>query len=699
MLRCASFTFARLNIGRAIGALRCYQHKPTPSAAFIELEPRRETNQLDMKAIDPKYIRNFSIIAHIDHGKSTLADRLMEITGTLPKGQRHAQYLDKLQVERERGITVKAQNASLFVKYKGERYLLNLIDTPGHVDFTYEVSRSLAACQGCLLLVDCMQGIQAQTLANFHLAKDNGCKIIPVINKVDMDAADVNYVMDQLEDTLEFDREEVLLASGKSGIGTSDILAAVIERIPPPSAANDKPPRILLFDSWFDTYRGVICMVELFDGYVKKGWLFAFLIHEFVHIATKRVEIMSLNLFLLFFLLLFFFFFFFCLETGDIIESTQSREKYEVQDVGIMYPEEKSTSSLYAGQVGYLVCGMKKSVEAKIGDTFKTPNSSVVPLPGFKNPKPMVFSGIYPVESDEFEKLQAAIEKLTLNDSSVTMQKESSDALGLGFRCGFLGLLHMSVFHQRLEQEYNANVIGTPPTVPYEIVSDKDDKVTVVENPSQFPSPQFVKEYREPFVTSTIIAPTEYVGPLLSLCQERRGEQVEMTYLGPKRVLLKYLLPLNEIVVDFYDELKSVSSGYASFDYEPIGYRKSQIVKLDICLNGKPVDALATIVHKDHAEKVGRKLCLKLKDVIQRQLFVIAIQASIGSKVIARETVSAMRKDVTAKCYGGDITRKRKLLEKQKEGKKMMKKIGNIELSKEAFLSILSNNSVFTSNK
>eukprot|EP00002_Diphylleia_rotans_P029624 TRINITY_DN6042_c0_g1_i4.p1 TRINITY_DN6042_c0_g1~~TRINITY_DN6042_c0_g1_i4.p1 ORF type:complete len:620 (-),score=121.66 TRINITY_DN6042_c0_g1_i4:117-1976(-) len=573
MLRCASFTFARLNIGRAIGALRCYQHKPTPSAAFIELEPRRETNQLDMKAIDPKYIRNFSIIAHIDHGKSTLADRLMEITGTLPKGQRHAQYLDKLQVERERGITVKAQNASLFVKYKGERYLLNLIDTPGHVDFTYEVSRSLAACQGCLLLVDCMQGIQAQTLANFHLAKDNGCKIIPVINKVDMDAADVNYVMDQLEDTLEFDREEVLLASGKSGIGTSDILAAVIERIPPPSAANDKPPRILLFDSWFDTYRGVICMVELFDGYVKKG---------------------------------------------DIIESTQSREKYEVQDVGIMYPEEKSTSSLYAGQVGYLVCGMKKSVEAKIGDTFKTPNSSVVPLPGFKNPKPMVFSGIYPVESDEFEKLQAAIEKLTLNDSSVTMQKESSDALGLGFRCGFLGLLHMSVFHQRLEQEYNANVIGTPPTVPYEIVSDKDDKVTVVENPSQFPSPQFVKEYREPFVTSTIIAPTEYVGPLLSLCQERRGEQVEMTYLGPKRVLLKYLLPLNEIVVDFYDELKSVSSGYASFDYEPIGYRKSQIVKLDICLNGKPVDALATIVHKDHAEKVGRKLCLKLKDVIQR---------------------------------------------------------------------------------
>ncbi|MFA5074807.1 MAG: translation elongation factor 4 [Candidatus Babeliales bacterium] len=602
-----------------------------------------DIKNIDLKNFEQKNIRNFSIIAHIDHGKSTLADRLLEITGTISSRNKNEQFLDKLQVEKERGITVKAQTASLFYEYKNELYLLNLIDTPGHVDFSYEVSRSLYACQGALLLVDAVQGVQAQTMANFYLAFEQDLKIIPIINKIDMSTADPARITNELKNAFDIKPNEILLASAKTGQGIENIFQAIIERINAPAGDKDKPFRALLFDSWYDDYRGVICLIEVIDGSVQKG---------------------------------------------DKIVSFHSGLSYEILDIGLMYPEPFPKGALYTGQVGFIIAGMKTVKEACIGDTFYKIKQEVQPLPGFKPAKSMVFAGIYPVDNADFEEVRDSIEKLTLNDASVHVEKESSTALGLGFRCGFLGLLHMDVFKQRLEQEYNVSIIATTPTVLYKIVFT-DDSEMIIEKPSDFPDRVRIKEVLEPIINATIITPKEYLGSVLNLCQERRGEQSEMSYLDENRIILKYRMPLNEIIVDFYDKLKSLSSGYASFDYEQAGYQESDLVKMDILLNGKSVDALCVIVHKDKSYYVGRALVAKLKKVIPRQMFEVAIQAAIGAKVIARETVSALRKNVIAKCYGGDITRKRKLLEKQKEGKKKMKQLGNVQLPQEAFLTVL----------
>jgi len=598
---------------------------------------------IDTKKFLPQHIRNFSVIAHIDHGKSTLCDRLLEYTGTLSSHERHEQFLDKLQVEKERGITVKAQTASMIYSFEGQEYLLNLIDTPGHVDFSYEVSRSLYACQGALLLVDATQGVQAQTMAHFYQAFDQDLTIIPIINKIDMAAADPERVMLELEKLFDFDPTSVILASGKSGIGIDEILAAIIHRIPPPPAHPEKEFRALLFDSWYNEYKGVVCLIAVIDGKV---------------------------------------------ERGTNIRLAQSSVTYEVLELGIMYPEETPTESLCAGQVGYIITGMKTVREARVGDTVHEARSKVVLFPGFKPAKPMVFAGIYPIESTDFELLRDAIEKMLLNDASVTVEKKSSVALGLGFRCGFLGLLHMDVFKQRLEQEYHLSVIATAPSVRYKIVLTSEEQIEV-EQPSDFPEANLIKEILEPVIKATIILPKTYLGTIMELCQERRGTQDAMTYLTEDRLVLTYLLPLNEVASDFYDQLKSLSSGYASFDYEEAGYHAADLVKMDILLNGAPVDALSTIVHREHATRIGRSLVDKLRSVIPRQQFVVAIQAAIGAKIIARETISAYRKDVIAKCYGGDITRKKKLLEKQKEGKKRLKTVGSVEVPPEAFLSIL----------
>jgi len=597
----------------------------------------------DLKDFKPEQIRNFSIIAHIDHGKSTLADRLLETTGTISSRQKHEQVLDKLQVERERGITVKAQTATLLHKYKDQYYILNLIDTPGHVDFSYEVSRSLYACQGALLVVDAAQGVQAQTMANFFLAFEQDLTIIPLINKIDMANADPERIAKEMDKAFDIKRDEILLISAKVGIGIDELLSAIIDRIKPPSGDAEKPFKGLLFDSWFDEYRGVICLIEVIDGMLKKG---------------------------------------------DKITAASTGDEYEVLEIGLMYPEPLPMGALYTGQVGYLISGMKTVKEARVGDTFYHTKKPVPALPGFKPAKPMVFAGIYPVDTSDFELVRDAIEKLTLNDPSVHIEKESSVALGLGFRCGFLGLLHMDVFKQRLEQEYGVEIIVTSPSVPYRVVMLNGD-IETIENPSKFPDTVKILEVQEPVINATIITPKEYLGNLLKLCQDRRGVQSEMTYLDENRLVLKYKMPLNEIITDFYDKLKSVSAGYASFDYEIIGYEPADLVKMNILLNGKIVDALSIIVHEDKAFYVGRQLTQKLKEVIHRQMFEIAIQAAIGAKVIARESVSALRKNVTAKCYGGDITRKRKLLEKQKEGKKKMKQVGNVELPQEAFLTVL----------
>ncbi len=599
--------------------------------------------KIDLTQFPKERIRNFSIIAHVDHGKSTLADRLLEMTGTITSRQKQDQFLDKLQVEKERGITVKAQTASLFYEYKGEMYLLNLIDTPGHVDFSYEVSRSLYACQGVLLLVDAVQGIQAQTMANFYLAFEQGLEIIPVINKIDMAIADPDRIAKQMDSAFDVKKDEILLTSAKTGLGVDTLLPAIIERIPPPTGDKNKPFKGLLFDSWFDEYRGVICLIEIIDGSINKG---------------------------------------------DKIASIHSQRTYEVLDIGLMYPEPTPTGGLYTGQVGYLISGMKTVKEARIGDTFHHAKETVEALPGFRPAKPMVFAGIYPVDATDYPPLRDAIDKLTLNDPSVHVEKESSDALGFGFRCGFLGLLHMDVFRQRLSQEYDLEIITTSPTVPYKVLLT-DGTSVIVDNPSKFPDAGRISEVQEPIVKATIITPKEYMGGLLKLCQERRGIQQNMTYLDEYRVILTYLLPLNEIVTDFYDKLKSLSAGYASFDYEEADLVTSKLVKMNVLLNGNPVDALSVIVHRDKAHSVGKQLAEKLKEVIHRQLFEVAIQAAIGSKVIARETVRALRKNVTAKCYGGDISRKRKLLEKQKAGKKKMKQVGNVEIPQEAFLTIL----------
>jgi translation factor GUF1, mitochondrial len=603
-----------------------------------------DPKKIDLRNYAPERIRNFSIIAHIDHGKSTLADRLLEITGTLSTRHKHEQFLDKLQVEKERGITVKAQTASMFYTYKGADYLLNLIDTPGHVDFSYEVSRSLYACQGALLLVDAVQGVQAQTMANFYLAFDQDLTIVPIMNKIDMTNADTQRVSKEKKHLFDFNESEIIKASAKVGIGITDILDAVIERIPAPKSSLDEPLKALLFDSWFDSYKGVICLIAIKDGQVKKG---------------------------------------------DNIRLAQAGRDYEVLELGLMYPDQTPMDSLYAGQVGYIICGMKTVQEARVGETIHLAKKSVVPFPGFKPAKPMVFAGIFPIDSEEFELLRDSIEKLTLNDASVRVEKKNSAALGIGFRCGFLGLLHMDVFKQRLEQEYGLSVIITAPSVLYKVKLAHTGETLDVESPSDFPDPQKVEAIFEPVIDATILMPKEYLGAIIKLCQEKRGEQQSLEYLNEERIILKYRLPLNEVATDFYDQLKSLTSGYASLDYEEAGYQESDLVKMDILLNGKPVDALSVIVHRENSYNVGRTLAERLRKVIPRQLFEIVIQAAIGAKIVARESVAPLRKNVTAKCYGGDITRKRKLLEKQKEGKKKMKQVGTVEVPHEAFLSIL----------
>ncbi|XP_075705716.1 translation factor GUF1, mitochondrial [Rhinoderma darwinii] len=607
--------------------------------------------RIDVSEYDVEYIRNFSIIAHVDHGKSTLADRLLEITGCIPKAASNKQVLDKLQVERERGITVKAQTASLFYTYEGKKYLLNLIDTPGHVDFSYEVSRSLSACQGVLLVVDANEGIQAQTVANFFLAFEAQLSIIPVINKIDLKNADPERVEKQIEKMFDIPASDCIRISAKFGTNVERVLQEVVKRLPPPKIERGNPLKALLFDSTFDHYRGVIASIALFGGDVCKG---------------------------------------------NKIVSTHSGKCYEVNEVGILTPEEVPAEKLYAGQVGYLIAGMKDVQEAQIGDTLHLLKQPVEPLTGFKPAKPMVFAGMFPVDQSEYNNLKSALEKLTLNDSSVSVSRDSSAALGAGWRLGFLGLLHLEVFNQRLEQEYNASVIMTSPTVPYKAVlsSQKmikeygEEEITIV-NPSEFPDKSVVNKYLEPMILGTIISPDEYLGKIMSLCQTRRAEQTSFLYIDEHRIMMKYLFPLNEVVVDFYDHLKSLSSGYASFDYEDAGYQPADLVKMDILLNGRPVEELVTIAHREKAYEVGKAICERLRDSIPRQLFEIAVQASIGSRIIARETIKAFRKNVLAKCYGGDITRKMKLLKRQAEGKKKMRKIGNVEVPKDAFIRVL----------
>ncbi|KAK9925117.1 hypothetical protein M0R45_033456 [Rubus argutus] len=633
-----------------------YDHFGLSQSFCSHSRQNSKENAIDLSQFPTERIRNFSIIAHVDHGKSTLADRLLELTGTIKRGHGQPQYLDKLQVERERGITVKAQTATMFHKHhfhgadnnganEEPSFLLNLIDTPGHVDFSYEVSRSLAACQGALLVVDAAQGVQAQTVANFYLAFESNLAIIPVINKIDQPTADPDRVKAQLKSMFDLDASDALLTSAKTGQGLEHVLPAVIERIPPPPGNSDSPLRMLLLDSYYDEYKGVICHVAVVDGKLRKG---------------------------------------------DKISSAATGQAYDILDVGIMHPELTSTGVLHTGQVGYVVSGMRSTKEARIGDTLHHSKSIVLPLSGFKPAKHMVFSGLYPADGSDFEALNHAIERLTCNDASVSVARESSTALGLGFRCGFLGLLHMDVFHQRLEQEHGAHVISTIPTVPY-IYEYSDGSKVEVQNPATLVSnsKKQVTACWEPTVLATIIIPSEYVGAVITLCSERRGQQLEYSFMDSQRAFMKYRLPLREIVVDFYNELKSITSGYATFDYEDSEYQQSDMVKLDILLNGQPVDAMATIVHNLKAQRIGRELVEKLKKYIDRQMFEITIQAVIGTKVVARETISAMRKNVLAKCYGGDVSRKKKLLEKQKEGKKRMKRVGSIDIPQEAFHELL----------
>ncbi|XP_061541952.1 translation factor Guf1, mitochondrial isoform X11 [Phycodurus eques] len=635
---------------------RCWMNKlPVLSTNFkmqlLNLTTQNDKEVIDLSKFPVERIRNFCIIAHIDHGKSTLADRLLEMTGAIAKTDKNKQVLDKLQVERERGITVKAQTASLFYTHRGQRHLLNLIDTPGHVDFSYEVSRSIAACQGVLLIVDANQGIQAQTVANFYLAFEAQLTIIPVINKIDLKNADPERVESQIEKVFDIPREDSLRISAKIGTNVEKVLQAVVERIPPPAAIVHDPFKALVFDSNFDHYRGVVANVAVFAGHVKKG---------------------------------------------DKIVSAHLGKAYEVSELGLLRPEEHPTQKLFAGQVGYLVAGMKDVKEAQIGDTLYLQDQPVEALPGFKPAKAMVFAGMYPVDQSEYPGLRSAIERLTLNDSSVTVQRDSSLALGAGWRLGFLGLLHMEVFNQRLEQEYNASVIVTAPTVPYKAVLSSAkvikehgrEEITVV-NPAQFPDRSVVSKYLEPMVVGTILAPDTYTGKIMTLCLNRRGIQNNMVYVDDHRVMMKYLFPLNEIVVDFYDLLKSLSSGYASFDYENAGYQAADLIKMDILLNGRPVEELTIIVHRARAYSTGKAVCERLKDSIPRQMFEIAVQAAVGSQIIARETIKAYRKNVLAKCYGGDITRKMKLLKKQAEGKRKMRRIGNVEVPKDVFVNVL----------
>ncbi|MCX8034417.1 MAG: translation elongation factor 4 [Thermodesulfovibrio sp.] len=590
-----------------------------------------------------KNIRNFSIIAHIDHGKSTLADRLLEFTGAVNLGGKMGQILDSMDLEKERGITIKAHAVRLQYKADdGETYILNLIDTPGHVDFSYEVSRSLACCEGSLLVVDATQGVEAQTVANAYLAIDHNHEIIPVINKIDLPQSDPEKVKRQIEDILGIDSQEAILASAKEGIGTKEILEAVVKKIPPPKGDPNAPLRAMIFDSWFDNYLGVIILVRIFDGILRKG--------------------MKIRLF-----------------------ATQN--EYEIQRLGILTPFPKDIDALGAGEVGFIIAGIKNISDTKIGDTVTDAvNPSQLPLPGFREVKPMVFCGLYPTETHQYEELKTALEKLRLNDSSFFFEPETSAALGFGFRCGFLGLLHMEIIRERLEREFNLSLISTAPTVRYKII-EKSGEAYLIDNPSRMP--KFFESIEEPFMKVSIIVPENFVGDILKLCQERRGMQKEFSYITKDRILIVYEMPLSEILWDFYDKLKSLSKGYASMDYELLGYRPGNLVKLDILINGEQVDALSVIVHKDKAYYKGRAIVQKLREVIPRQLFEVVIQAAIGGKIIARESIAPLRKNVLAKCYGGDVTRKRKLLEKQKEGKKKMKQIGRVEIPQEAFLSVL----------
>lgn len=592
------------------------------------------------------HIRNFSIIAHIDHGKSTLADRLIEMTGTLSKREMQEQILDSMDLEKERGITIKDQAVqSIYRAHNGEDYMLNFIDTPGHVDFNYEVSRALAACEGALLVIDASQGIEAQTLANTYLALDNDLEIIPVINKIDLPSADPDKVRKEIEDVIGIDASDAVLCSAKTGEGVEDILEAIVKRIPPPVCDDDKPLKALVFDSKFDSYKGVLLYLRVYDGAIRKG---------------MKIEMMA---------------------TGAI---------YEVTEVGVFKPAPVNVDILSAGEVGFLAAAIKTVGEARVGDTVTdAAHPADEPLPGYRKATPMVFCGLYPVENTDYDNLRDALEKLQLNDASLLFEPETSTALGFGFRCGFLGLLHMDVIKERLEREYKLDLITTAPNVVYQINKTNGD-VELVDNPSAFPDPTVIAEVAEPYVTATIIVPKDYVGAVMELSQEKRGDYENMTYLDEDRVMIHYSLPLSEIIYDYFDRLKSCSRGYASLDYELSGYKPSDLVKVDILLNGDQVDALAAIVHRSNAQVQGRRLVERLRSLIPRQQFSIPVQAAIGNKVIAREDVAALRKDVLAKCYGGDISRKRKLLEKQKAGKKRMKQVGTVELPQEAFMAILS---------
>lgn len=592
-----------------------------------------------------KNIRNFCIIAHIDHGKSTLADRLIEKTGAVSSREMEAQYLDNMDIEKERGITIKAQTVRLLYKAKdGQTYTLNLIDTPGHVDFTYEVSRSLAACEGAILVVDTTQGVEAQTLANVYMALSNNLEILPVLNKIDLPSAEVDRTRQEIEDVIGIDASHAVKASAKAGIGIEEILDSVVTFFPPPKNEDEKPLRALIFDSWFDQYQGVVTLARVFDGKVKKG---------------------------------------------DRIRLYHVGKEFEVQKLGVFAPKFTEVAELASGEVGCFICGIKDVRDTKVGDTICAAGmEGLVPLKDFQEVKPMVFSGLYPIDADQYNDLKDALEKLSLNDSAFTYEPETSTALGFGFRCGFLGLLHMDVVQERLEREYNLNLITTAPSVIYR-VTQTDGAVLSVDNPSKLPAQVKIARIEEPYVRLTIHLPNEFVGNVISLCTERRGIQKKIEYVTSDRVMLEYEIPLAEMVFDFFDRLKSITRGYASMDYELLDYRESEVVKVDILINGDPVDALSVITHRDKAPYRGRELAVKLKELIERQMFEVNIQAAIGSKIIARETLGALRKNVTAKCYGGDITRKRKLLEKQKEGKKRMKQIGTVEIPQEAFLAVL----------